>query len=428
MSSAVQRLRETLRRNRTGVPIGIFSVCSAHPVVIRASLRRAQEHRETALIEATCNQVNHLGGYTGMTPATFRRFVLEEADAAGLDAGAIMLGGDHLGPNPWRNRPAAEAMREAVRMVQAYAKAGFAKLHLDASMACAGDPIPLPAETIAARAAELCAAAEAARPPGTPAPLYVIGTEVPTPGGGTEAEEVLTVTRPEDFQDALEIHRAAFQAHGVADAFQRVIAAVVQPGVEFAHAHVTDFQPELTYGLTSSLSDVPDLVFEAHSTDYQRDEALRALVAGHFAILKVGPELTFALREAAFALDAIDAELFPADGRAALRQTIDAAMVENPQWWAGYYHGDAHAQRLARAFSLSDRIRYYWTEPSVVASFDRLLSNLRRAKLPLTLLSQYLPHQYTAIRNDALSAEPMAIIEHHVRRAVDRYARACSGP
>ncbi|TIT82627.1 MAG: tagatose-bisphosphate aldolase, partial [Mesorhizobium sp.] len=57
----------TARRN--GSPYGITSICSAHPLVIQAAIRRAVADPDLMLlIEATCNQVNQFGGYTGMTP------------------------------------------------------------------------------------------------------------------------------------------------------------------------------------------------------------------------------------------------------------------------------------------------------------------------------------------------------------------------
>lgn len=43
---------------REGRPYGIASVCSAHPVVLRAALRRAAGSGSPVLIEATCNEVN----------------------------------------------------------------------------------------------------------------------------------------------------------------------------------------------------------------------------------------------------------------------------------------------------------------------------------------------------------------------------------
>jgi D-tagatose 6-phosphate 4-epimerase len=114
---------------RRGQPEGITSVCSAHPLVLRAALRHGRENGSRVLIEATCNQVNHLGGYTGMQPADFVALVEKIADEEGFPVDRIILGGDHLGPNPWRNRPAQEAMVEAEEMVAAFIKAGFRKIH-----------------------------------------------------------------------------------------------------------------------------------------------------------------------------------------------------------------------------------------------------------------------------------------------------------
>jgi len=109
------------------------------------------------LIEATSNQVNHQGGYTGMQPEDFRRLVEGIAQEKKFDAAKLILGGDHLGPNPWQSQPAADAMREAEQMVEGYARAGFTKIHLDASMACGSERGPLDDETIARRAAQLLA-------------------------------------------------------------------------------------------------------------------------------------------------------------------------------------------------------------------------------------------------------------------------------
>ena len=117
-----------------GWPIGITSACSAHPIVIEAALQLAHETGRIALIEATCNQVNQDGGYTGMTPADFRSHVETLAKKVGIAPASIVLGGDHLGPNPWKHLPAVEAMSKAEGMIAAFARAGFTKLHLDTSM------------------------------------------------------------------------------------------------------------------------------------------------------------------------------------------------------------------------------------------------------------------------------------------------------
>jgi tagatose-1,6-bisphosphate aldolase non-catalytic subunit AgaZ/GatZ len=52
-----------------------------------------------------------------MLPSDFRIFAENIAADAHLDPQRLVLGGDHLGPNPWRHLPAAEAMQHAKRMV-----------------------------------------------------------------------------------------------------------------------------------------------------------------------------------------------------------------------------------------------------------------------------------------------------------------------
>lgn len=216
--------------NRKGARRGIYSVCSAHALVLEAAFEAARDDGSPLLIEATCNQVNHHGGYTGMTPVDFRREVEALAARTGFPLEALVLGGDHLGPNPWRHLRAKEAMQEAATMVAAYVAAGFTKIHLDASMACADDSSPLSDTLVAERAAQLCAAAEAAVEAAGSAPVYVVGTEVPVPGGETASEAAdaadvdaaeagplshIRVTRAEAIEATLEAHREAFARYGL---------------------------------------------------------------------------------------------------------------------------------------------------------------------------------------------------------------------
>jgi D-tagatose-1,6-bisphosphate aldolase subunit GatZ/KbaZ len=204
-----------------------------------------------------------------------------------------------------------------------------------------------------------------------------------------------------------------------------VLAVVVQPGVEFGSEQVVDFAPEGAAELAAAIGEVPGLAFEAHSTDYQTEAALTALVERHFAILKVGPWLTFAMREALFALTAIESELLPPEDRSRLRERLDAAMLADPRYWQDHYAGTDAELHLARAFSLSDRCRYYWPVPEVASAVDRLLANLARTGLPLPLLSQYLPQQHQAVREGRLTPEPGAVVRHRVGEVLAIYARAC---
>lgn len=424
---APDQLSALVTRHRAGSPEAIYSVCSAHPLVLEAAVRQALADGSWLLVEATSNQVDQFGGYTGMTPADFRDLVHGITDRLGLPRERLVLGGDHLGPNRWQDRPADEAMDLAEGVIEAYVAAGYTKIHLDCSMSCADDPTPLGDAAVAQRAARLLAVAErtAART-GTPDRLsYVIGTEVPVPGGAHETLHALTPTSPEAARATIAAHRAALGAVGMLDAWPRVRALVVQPAVEFDHVQVVDYRSEATVALREVLADEPGMVFEAHSTDYQTTERLTALVRDHWAVLKVGPGLTFALREALFALAEIETELVPDDARSHLLDVLDARMVAQPRYWQGYHDGDPAEQRVARRYSYSDRVRYYWPDPEVEAAVETLLGNLARTGIPETLLSQHLPEQYARVRAGALSAEPRELVVDKVRDALRPYAAAC---
>lgn len=410
---------------RTG-PKGIPSICSAHPIVIEASMLHALRRDAHLLVEATCNQVNQDGGYTGMTPADFRTFVDTIAARTGFPLEKLILGGDHLGPNPWKNLPADEAMDKARVMIKAYAEAGFTKLHLDTSMGCAGEPVALPDAITAERAASLAAAAEAALAGSTGIkPVYIIGTEVPIPGGAMEELDSLEVTKPDAARETIAVHRKAFAAAGVENAFSRVVGAVVQPGVEFGNHNVIAYETGKAQALSATLADMPGMVFEAHSTDYQTQEALRQLVLDGFAILKVGPGLTFALREAFYGLDRIADFLFPAKRPETLLATVERVLTSEPKNWEKYYHGSPDEQRMQRHFSYSDRIRYYWPHPEIDVAVKQLFAVLDGVQIPETLISQYLQASYTAVREGRAKPEATALAIAAVDHVLENYFTAC---
>ena len=284
-----------------------------------------------------------------MQPADFVSGTMDIARRENLPAGRLILGGDHLGPNPWRDEPAESAMRKAEDMVDAYARAGFRKLHLDASMGCGGEAEPLGDATIAERAARLAARAErTAAALGGAMPVYVIGTEVPPPGGAHHAISEIEPTSLEEARNTLEVHREVFRRHGLDGALSRVIAIVVQPGVEFGNENVILYDRARAARLPALLAEEPTLVYEAHSTDYQGPRPLRALVEDRFAILKVGPELTYRLREALYGLDLIASDLFPDYGPRALYAAMEQAMLADESHWRSHYRGNTRSS-AARA-------------------------------------------------------------------------------
>ncbi|MEV0945183.1 D-tagatose-bisphosphate aldolase, class II, non-catalytic subunit [Rhodococcus sp. NPDC049939] len=424
----VNHLHDIIRRHKAGESVGIYSVCSAHPTVIEASILQAREDGTHLLIESTSNQVDQFGGYTGLIPVRFRDLVFALADKHGFPRDRVILGGDHLGPNRWQSKPASEAMRLAEDLVAAYVEAGYTKIHLDCSMSCADDPPALGDDLVANRTALLLRVAEeSARRTGSADEIsYVIGTEVPKPGGAHETLHGLSPTSPEAAQTTLEHHRAAIKEVGLEEIWPRIIAMVVQPGVEFDHCQVIDYERGRTEQLRTVLDGEARLVFEAHSTDYQQAPRLAELVADHWAILKVGPALTFAMREALFALARIEDEIVSPRERSGLVEVLEQRMLSKPGHWKGYYEGGAGEQKIARRFSYSDRLRYYWSDLEVELAETRLYENLSEVGIPLPLISQYLPLQYTRVRAGLLKATPSDLVIDKIRDALRPYSSACS--
>lgn len=421
-----------LRDRKDGGQAGLWSCCSANEYVIRAAIRRAKASGGAALVEATANQVDQDGGYTGMTPAGFRAFLEGIAESEGMPGDRVFCGGDHLGPLTWQDLPEVQAMEKARALVESYVLAGFTKIHLDTSMRLADDDpnARLPDETIARRGAFLCAAAERAfeqyraERPEAVAPVYVIGSEVPVPGGAQENEDSVAVTDPADCRATVNAFRAAFRDQGLDAAWERVAGLVVQPGVEFADDSVVAYDRAAARELTRCLSQWPGLVFEGHSTDYQPRECLRQMVEDGVAILKVGPALTFALREGLFALEEIERELGGFAKPSGFRQALEAAMLADGKYWAKYYRGTPEQQRYARAFSYSDRARYYLPEKGVSAAIARLMENLNGVRIPPALLSQYLPMQYLRVRSGELEARAEELLIDRIGDRIDDYLYA----
>lgn len=411
-------LRDIVSANRNGLAVGIPSYCTAHGDTLRAIFAAYRNDRQPILIEATCNQVNQDGGYTGMTPRAFRQFAEGLASAEQIDPARLILGGDHLGPNPWKHLPALAAMDKAKAMVADYVAAGFTKIHLDASMACIDDGM-LAEATMAERAAELCAAAEQAA--AGRALSYVIGTEVPVPGGETAAHHTLAVTTPDAVRQTIELHRQAFAARGLQSAFEQTLGVVVQPGVDFSNDQVFDYAPQAAEALVGSVPALPNLVFEAHSTDYQTQAALADLVAGHFAILKVGPELTFAYRQAVAALAQIEDALAPAEP-SDIMAVIAAEMHRDPRHWRSYVEPDLRENRMM-LYGLSDRVRYYWSQPAIGAALKRLHHNILAGQPEPGLVAQFTG----ALVNGSAPADlPRHIIHAMVGNVVAKYRAAAA--
>lgn len=425
------KIQEIIENRRASNIKGVISICTASPLVIEASMELYKDKLSPLIIEATANQVNQEGGYTGMNPEDFRNFILGIAKKNDFPQGRIILGGDHLGPLTWVKLPEEEAMIKAEILVSQYVQAGFSKIHIDTSMRLASDDISKPLETIviAQRGVRLMKVAEQTfyeylkENPFAIEPVYVIGSEVPIPGGSQDDLE-LKVTDPKDFIETVQLYRRIMNEAGLEKVWSRIIGVVVQPGVEFGDESVRNYDSLAVQTLSQSLNEFNPIVFEGHSTDYQISKSLEKMVDDGIAILKVGPALTFALREGLFALSKIEDELIQNPKfRSNLIMTLDKVMTNNPSYWIKHYHGSEEYKILARKYSFSDRSRYYMLGQDVVSSIEKLFSNTREIYLPL--LHQFMPIQYQKIRSAELLLEPKSLVKDCVKEILKDYLDAC---
>ena len=425
------RLRKIVEAQKQGRGIGVYSACSANPFVLEAALLKGKKDDAVVLIESTANQCDQFGGYTGMTPLDFRNKVLEIAENVGFDLNKLYLGGDHLGPLTFADRDEEEAMKLAEDLIRAYVEAGFTKIHIDTSMRVRSDDVnvPLSNETIARRGARLARVAEESyrklleKDPEAVHPVYIVGSEVPIPGGSTDNNDKLAVTKVEDFNATVRTFEKIFSEEGLEEAFSHVIAFVVQPGVEEKDSGCVEYDRSKATELMAEIKKYPNIVFEGHSTDYQTKYKLREMVEDGVGILKVGPGLTFALREGLYALSFIEDELIEEENRSHFREVLDEAMLENPKYWQKHYHGTEEEIAFKRRYSFSDRCRYYYANEKVEKSIDILFSNLK-GNIPWNLLSQFMPVQYDRVREGLLENDPRALVIDRIGDTIDNYTFA----
>lgn len=428
-------LKKIVELQKQGKNVGIYSVCSANGYVIEAALKRGKSDGSCVLIESTANQCDQNGGYTGMTPLDFKNFVLGIADKVGFDPKRLFLGGDHLGPLTFASMDEAQAMENAEELIRHYVGAGFTKIHIDTSMKVASDDpnTRLSDETIAKRGARLARVAQDTyhklleSDPDAIAPVYIVGSEVPIPGGAVGAvDQGVQVTKVEDFKNTVATFEKAFREQGLDEAWDNVIGVVVQPGVEEKDSGCTEYDREKAKDLMASIQEFPNLVFEGHSTDYQTKIKLRELVEDGVGILKVGPALTFAMREGMFALENIEKELIYGTDitPSGFQDALEAEMLKEGKHWRKHYQGTELELRMKRKYSFSDRCRYYMPTPAVEAAKERLISNLRTLSIPLNLLSQFMPIQYTKVREGLLVNDPVELVEDRIINTIDEYLYA----
>ncbi len=407
---------------------GIISICSSNEIVLEAVLKRIKRTDLPIIIETTANQVNQFGGYSGLTPFHFKEWIMKIAQKVDFPFERMILGGDHLGPFVWGDKEPEIAIEYAKQMIKEYIEAGFVKIHIDTS-------IPLKNETtidyeiIAKRTALLCKVAEdsfkkvSLSNSNAIRPVYVIGTDVPPPGG--ESSPSQRVTTKEELEKSLEYFEKAFKEEGIEQVFDYVIAVVANFGTEFGRDEIFDFDPEKVKSFKEILAKY-NIVFEGHSTDYQIKENLKRMVECGIFVLKVGPALTFALREALIALSHIEEEIYKdkVSKLSRFKEILLDTMLNNRSYWIKYFDANDKLIRVKLLYSYLDRWRYYFENKNVKDAIYSLIRNLENIEIPSWLISQYFPYQYQKIRRGEIKGEVMEIILDKIGMIIDDYIYA----
>jgi len=435
MNLVFNHFKKIIDLNKKGFLSGIYSICSINNYVLEASIYHAKLKNDFILIESTCNQVNQFGGYSKMTPENFKNNVFSIAKRIGFPIEKVILGGDHIGPFAFRNENPDLAIEKSKGLVSSIVEAGYSKIHIDTSMALKGDlgksNKQVDKEVIVKRGIELVKTAEETfkylKNKKKAAPVYVIGTDIPTPGGSDIVKEGRRVTSVSDLEDTISLNKEYFYKNKLYDAWERVVAVVVQPGVEHGDHKIIEYKSDVAKDLVEYMKGIKNLIFEGHTSDYQTAKNLRRMVKDGICILKVGPSLTNAFKEAIFLLSYIEEELAkinPKINPSKIREILDKEMLEDPVYWIDYYKGSPEEKKLARKYSFFDRSRYYWWKNNVNNSLDLLLKNLYSIEIPLSLLSQFLPLQYKKIREGLLRGDPYSLIRDRIINVLDEYSYA----
>ena len=101
-------------------------------------------------------------------------------------------------------------------------------------------------------------------------------------------------------------------------------------------------------------------------------------------------------------------------------------MLDRPEYWQSHYHGDGNARRPPAVTAIP-------TACAITGQTARLTTPLSGwyatadEPIPLPLISQYLPLQYSKVRDGALSSTPRELILDHIQDILHQYHAACEG-
>ena len=400
---------------------GFYGIHSTHPLVLRAAMRQALGDGNVLLVEFDGPQ---RGKNSIKRPGDYTLFLNKLACDNGFPPERLVIGSGQMRVNSRQvlqeEQSRLQFHEKAVAWVVECVNAGFEKIYLESGELTESGQI-------AALQADLCRAAENAferAGTGKGQPYYVLGTLF------TAADENKQL-KPEEIVDSVtaiwKAGKKAFQAAGLEDAWQRVIALAVQPEMGYTDYEVKPYQSETALGLKQLSEKYGRFVYEVPSADYQPSLSVERLHADRFAILGIGPELTFTMREALFSLAMLENEWMIGKPGARLSNLIvelDKAMQLDPQGWRDVYKGNGFEQLLARKYSCRDLSRNYWQERDVEAAVEQLMKNLVQNPPPLPILRQFFAGGYE-LAGDTLGGNwPEELLIRKIQNVIEPYINA----
>lgn len=342
------------------------SFCTSNKEVLNTIIFYCKRKNLPCLIESTSNQVNQYGGYTGKTPINFYTDLKKILKKNNFNSQNLYVGGDHLGPLPWKNKNEKIAMNNSIKLINNCLDSKYTKIHVDTSIKCSNEN-SINHSIIFERTKYIIEKSKLKK--NLKKIFLIIGTEVPLSGSNEKGKIKLT----QEKQIILEVKKF----RNLLKKFYKKklkFGLVVEPGMRFMHYNI--LSPNFSkFNEKKKISQKNNFIYEAHSTDYQPVNILKGLVKNNFKFLKVGPELTYNYSRSLFFMENIEKKYFK-NGLSNIKKKILLTMLKDKKYWKGYYLGNKSKIKKLILNSKLDRMRYYLNKNNVVLSTTKLKKNI----------------------------------------------------
>ena len=389
------------------------SFCTSNVDALNSILYFCKINKLPCLIECTSNQVNQDGGYTNKTPKLFINEIFKMQKKINFDKKKLFLGGDHLGPLPWKNNNSHTAIKNSVKLIDSFLKEKFCKIHIDTSIKCKNDK-HIDNDIIFNRTNQIL------RNPAIFKKIkdrfIIIGTEVPLSGSG-DSKKIIKTSKQQINNESLRFKKI-LKSIGLKNNF---FGLVIEPGMRYMHSSIT--QPNFKdFKEKRRISIKNNFVFEAHSTDYQSLKTLKQLVKNNFKYLKVGPEITFNYSRSLFFMQNLEKKIVKKKC-SNLKAKILSTMLDNSKHWKEYYK---RKDKKLFLDSKLDRLRYYLNSKKVVNSINLLKKNVNKLdkKIIYPLINQDLKKDFIFYSKKKLSNFDLIKLIF-ISKSLKKYFKAC---